>query len=414
MYNLSIPRVILKRLHLAPKFAMIRYREDWPIPSIEFPRQVKVKSIMTGICTSDLHQINVNVSNSMSIIAKKQKLFPLGHEALGEIVETGDEMDNLQVNDRVVHSPVVSCRSYGFKLCPSCQNGNPQTCYAIIGQGDGSPLETFYGGRGNFGGFGSGGFNEYFVGFEHQFTRVPDGVPDRIAVLSEPLAVALHGVVRNMPNDDDDVLVIGAGIIGLMTIASLRGIGSKARIISAVKYPFQRDFAKAMGADDVVFTTNTKEFYSQIAELTEGGLFKPILGKNLIYGDKGVDIIFDTVSTDSTLDDAIRLVRTNGKIVIVGMGYGVTKKTEWVLQVMKEVEIVGSMMHGLEKIGDTHVDTMELALNIMKKDSRPFIDLVTHEYRIEDYQQAFIDSMNKGSNGMVKGVFNFIGYSFDD
>jgi threonine dehydrogenase-like Zn-dependent dehydrogenase len=255
-------------------------------------------------------------------------------------------------------------------------------------------LEEKYGKT--LGGFGSGGFNEYFVGFEHQFTKVPEGLPDRVAVLAEPFAVALHAVARNLPEENDEVLVIGSGIIGLMVIAALKRLGSKARIITTAKYPFQKSAAESLGANIVVQTSSKTDYYKRIAESTNSSLTKPILGKNLVYDGKGVDIIYDTVGTDSTLDDAIRLVRNNGKIVIIGMGFGITKKTEWVLQVLKEIEIVGSMMHGYEQINDEKVDTMELALRIMMENPSPFMNLVTHEYRISDYKRAFSESMKKG------------------
>jgi len=407
MYDLKMYKVILKKMKLGTKYMMLKYKENWPVPQIKFHKQVQVKSRLCGICASDLHQINVNLPYSATILARKENPFPNGHEVVGEISQVGEDVDEFQVGDRVVHSPIAACKAYGFNECVSCRNGNYSTCYALVGRGDGSELEEQYGGRLGFGGFSGGGFSEFFVGFSKQFTKIPDLIPDEIAVLSEPLAVAIHGVLMSFPDDNDAVVVIGAGIIGLMTVVALRLLGSKSRIIALARYQFQADAIKRIGADEVIVEHSKDALYQSVASSTEGELFKPRLGSQILYGNKGPDIIIDTVGTDSTLDDSLHLVRSNGKIVIVGMGFGTTKKTDWALQVYKEIEIYGSMMHGMEKVGDRRIDTMELALELMEKNLALFDGLVTHEYAIDDYKSAFDCSSRKKKNGIIKVVFRY-------
>ena len=128
---------------------------------------------------------------------------------------------------------------------------------------------------------------------------------------------------------------------------------------------------------------------------------------SILYGNKGPDLIVDTVGSDSTLDDALHLVRSNGKIVIVGMDFGVTKKTDWALQVYKEIEIHGSMMHGIETIGERRIDTMELALELMEENLTLFDGLVTHEYALDEYKAAFDCSSRKKKNNAIKVVFRY-------
>jgi len=91
MYDLKVWKVILKKAGLAGKYSMIKYREDWPVPDIKHARQIKAKTRIAGICTSDIHQINVNLPYSASILARKENPFPMGHELVGEVVEVGDE-----------------------------------------------------------------------------------------------------------------------------------------------------------------------------------------------------------------------------------------------------------------------------------------------------------------------------------
>lgn len=407
MYDLKISKAIRKKMKLAGKYTMIIYGDDWPKPSIRHPRQVLVRPVMAGICASDIHQINVNVSYSATILARKDNPFPLGHEVVGIVEEVGSEVKNLKVGDRVGHSPVVSCECYGFELCESCKAGRPETCQAIVGIGDDSELENEYGGRLNFGGFGSGAFSEYFVTYSGQLQKVPNGVPDEQALLAEPLAVAIHAVKRKQPSDDDTVIVIGAGIIGLMTVRAIRGLGSKCRIIVLARYPFQAEAAKRLGANEVISEIQTDQLYQRVADSTKGNLLKPARGNRVLYGGSGPDIIFDTVGSDSTLDDSLHLVRNNGTVVIVGMDFGITKKTDWVLTVYKEVTVLGTMMHGQEHHNGELIDTLELAFDMIKADPTILKGLVTHRYKIDDYKTAFDVAANKGKNGAVKVAFDF-------
>ena len=406
-YDLKVWKVILKKAGLAGKYSMIKYREDWPVPEIRHARQIKVKTRIAGICTSDIHQINVNLPYSASILARKENPFPMGHELVGEVVEVGDQAGDFSIGDRVVHSPLAACESYGFAPCPSCKNGNYETCYALVGLGDGTDLEDRYGGRGGFGGFSGGGFSEYFVGFAKQFTKVPSSLPDEIGVLSEPFAVGLHAVARNRPGDKDKILVIGGGIIGLMIVASLRALGSKCRIITIAKYGFQAEAAKKLGSDDVITERSHDRLYERVTEMTDGALFRPTIGKRILYGDSGPDVVFDAVGTDSTLDDALHLVRSNGRVVIVGMGFGKTKATDWALQLYKQLSITGSVMHGVEQIEGKRTDTMELALTAMEDAPDVFRSLLTHKFRIEDYKAAFKCSEQKARGNAIKVAFDF-------
>ncbi|NHI90703.1 MAG: hypothetical protein EAX87_14375, partial [Candidatus Thorarchaeota archaeon] len=365
MYDLKISKVIRKKMRLAGKYTMIKYREDWPKPAIEHPRQVLVRPVIAGICASDVHQINVNVSYSATILARKDNPFPLGHEVVGIVEEVGQEVEGLKVGDRVGHSPVVSCECYGFEYCESCKAGKPETCQAIVGIGDDSKLEEEYGGRLKFGGFGSGAFSEHFVAYAGQLTKIPDGVPDEQAVLAEPLAVAIHAVSKKRPSDEDTVIVVGAGIIGLMVIRAIREQGSKCRIINLARYPFQEAAAMKLGADEVISEREKEALYQRVAESTNGHLLKPTMGKKILYGGTGPDIIFDTVASDSTLDDSLHLVRNNGTLVVAGMDFGVTKKTDWALMMYKQVNVHGTMMHGLEVHDGISVDTLQLAFEMI-------------------------------------------------
>jgi L-iditol 2-dehydrogenase len=407
-YDLNTRKLLLKKMKLGRKYSMIIFREDWEIPEISHPNQIQVKSRFSGICTSDLHQIDVNLPYSATILAKKINPFPMGHEVVGEITRIGDNVEGFEIGDRVVHSPVAYCEAYGFDLCPSCQRGYHESCYAIVGVGDGSELEETYGGRGGFGGFSGGGFSEYFVGFAKQFTKVPETMPDEIAVLSEPFAVGLHAVAGNPPESNDTAVVIGAGIIGLMIIASIRHLAPQCRIITVARYPFQAEAATKLGSHEVIIETTRDEMYDRIAELTGGTLLKPRLGQRILYGNTGPDIIYDSIGTGATLDDALHLVRSNGRVIAVGMAFSGMKKTDWSLQVYKEISVIGSMMHGVETIDGEEVESMEKVIEFLNANQSMFEGFVTHKYAIDEYKSAFQTSSQKGKTGAIKVAFDFL------
>jgi threonine dehydrogenase-like Zn-dependent dehydrogenase len=277
----------------------------------------------------------------------------------------------------------------------------------VTGIGNGSALEQTYGGRDNFGGFQGGGFSEYLVAFEKQLTPVLEEIPDKVAVLAEPFTIGLHAVGRKRPGDNETVLVIGGGIIGLMTIAAIRALGSKCSVILLARYPFQREAAKRLGVDEVILDRDTSVVYEKIGQWTGGTLLKPLIGKKIAYGDTGPDVVFDSVGTDTSIDDALRLVRCNGTIVLIGMAFGITKKTEWALQLYKELDILGAINSGLEDYQGRRIDTFELAVKLLAEEPQKYSELVTHTYKIEEYKAALNAFGKKSRNGTIKSVFDF-------
>ncbi len=406
-YDLKLRKAILKRIGRARRFSMIKYREDWPAPEIKYPNHVKVRTRLAGICAGDLHQINVKLPYSATIIASKTNPFPMGHEAVGEVTEIGNNVNHLRVGDRVVFSPLATCAAYGFAPCNSCKDGHLNTCQAIAGIGDGSALEDEYGGRGHFGGFSGGGFSEHFVAFEEQLTPVVEAIPDNVLVLTEPLTIGIHAALRKLPKEDDTALVIGCGVIGLLTITALRAFSPKCRIIAAARYPFQGTLAQSLGADEVIVQKEASDLYTRVAELTDGILLEPLIGKQINYGNKGPDIVFDMVGTDSSIDDALRLVRCNGTVVLVGNSFGITKKTEWAVQLYKELDVLGSMNSGIEYYNGERIDAFGLAVRLLTESPTRYKKLVTHTYRIEEYKRAFDVASNKGKHNAVKVAFEY-------
>jgi len=405
--DIKTGKIILRKMRLSGRTSLAVYRDDWPAPSIEHPTQVKVKTRLGGICHTDLSMASADISIFASILGGPERPMPMGHEVVGEVVEIGSGVSSLSAGDRVAYFPAATCEAYGFALCKSCRSGNLESCYAMAGVGDGSDREAAFGGRGKFGGAGGGGFAEYLVGFEKQFFKVPQKVPDEAAVLTEPFSVGIHAAARHKPGKGQTALVIGGGIIGLMVVTALRALGSRCRIIALVRYPFQEQAARRLGVDETHMGRGGERLYGEIADMTGGTLFKPIIGKRAVFGNEGPDVIFDCVGTEESIDDALHLVRSNGKIVIVGMSYTKTKKVDWSIQTYKEIEIVGSMMYGIEPHNGKMVHVFELALAHLKKNPALFKGLVTHCYRVDEYRKAFDTLFHKGASKAIKVAFDY-------
>ncbi|MHA1730311.1 MAG: zinc-dependent alcohol dehydrogenase [Promethearchaeota archaeon] len=411
-YDFKMWRVVFTRLFGA-KNLMLKYRDDWPEPGVVHPTEVKVGTRLGGICGSDVHQIATRVTYYATILANPRNPFPIGHELVGDVVELGPRAggggEGLEVGDRVVYFPIATCEMYGFEPCPSCRGGEYGACLCLTGTGDGSGREELFGGRGGFGGFGGGGFSEYLVGFSGQFFKVPDTVPDEVAVLTEPLAVGVHAVARNPPGSGDTVLIVGAGTIGLMVLAAIRGLGYRARVVVLARYPFQAEAARNLGADEVVSERDREKLYDRVTELTGGKLYKPKMSRRVVYGCEGPDVIYDSVATQASLDDDLRLVRHGGKVVVVGQGYSVTDKVDWAIQVYKEVRVTGSLMYGMEPVppGGEVKHSFDVAIGVLARDPSKFEGLVTHRFRVQEYAAALDVARHKGANGAIKVAFDF-------
>jgi threonine dehydrogenase-like Zn-dependent dehydrogenase len=407
MFDFKMSKIILMQMHLLGHYSLLKYRSNWPIPELTYPNQVLVKTLLGGICATDLHMASLNISPFASIIDNPENPSPMGHEMVGEVFGTGKEVSRLEKGDRVVYYPAYSCDILGFQPCASCRNGNLENCFCLAGVGDGSEREKMYGGERGFGGWGGGGFCEYVRGFEKQFFKVPPSIPNEAAVLVEPFSVALHAVARNLPSKDMNVVVIGAGTIGLMTVAALRSLGSECIILSLARYPFQASAAKKLGADEVFIELDRKTLYRRVAEFTNGRLFKPIIGREAIFGNRGPDMIFDSIGSESSLDDGLHLIRSNGRIVILGQAYAKTRKVDWSIQTWKEIEIIGSLMYGMESYKNKTMHCFELALHLLQQNPDMFDGIVTHTYPIDAYKDALNTARIKKKNHAIKAAFDF-------
>src|SRR5205085_1309598 len=169
--------------------------------------------------------------------------FVPGHEVVGELL---DDADGLTAGTRVVLDPVLNCYARGLEPCASCASGHTGRCDRVT-EGHVSPgLQTGYCAD------TGGGWSRLFVAHRSQLHAVPDAVDDASAVLVEPLACAVHAALAAKVEPDANVLVIGAGTVGLLVTLALRRLTEAGRITVVAKHERQRELAMELGASVTV------------------------------------------------------------------------------------------------------------------------------------------------------------------
>jgi L-iditol 2-dehydrogenase len=398
----NIPRYVLTKAIGAvypPVFwgplAMLRYREV-PEPVLLGPRWVKIKTRYGGLCGSDMSTILLEDSPALSAFVSPS--FTLGHENMGIIEEVGHQVEGFAPGDRVVAEPLLPCATRGIEEpCEFCQQGEFSLCQNLTegslapGLSIGSCDKT------------GGSWSPTYVAHQSQLFPVPESVSDENAILVEPFAVALHAVMRNLPDDGDTVLILGSGTIGLCTVAALRALESGARVIVLAKHPFQGEMARRLGADEVIYL-HKGDTFQVVAEATGGSLVKPVLGKRVMVG--GADVVYECVGSESSLDDALRFTRSGGTMVLMGLA-AIPKGVDWTPIWLNELRVRGSVWCGTETFQGQRVRTYELALKWMAEGKLDLAPLVTHRFRLDDYRKALAVSASKGRHRVIKSVFVF-------
>jgi len=403
-FNFTIPRYVLGLAlgKLSSNFywsglTCTQY-QDIPVPDLPGDDWVMVKTRLGGICGTDMSAVKLTASTYSTPSVSFP--FVIGHENIGRIEQIGSEVSKWTVGDRVVVDPSLWCKPRGIEeLCPYCAKGEINHCIHFT-EGSVSPGKSI--GLCHDTG---GSWAPYFVAHEEQLYTVPDSISDENGMMIEPFAIGLHAALQNFPKDHEQVLIIGAGTIGLCMIAALRALGSKAEIIALVRYGFQAEAAEILGATHVIRSSRDSNFYKDIVDLSGAVLKNPVMSKPMVIG--GVDRVFDCVGSSSSLDDAMRLTRNGGQVVFVGEP-GKVKNLDWTPIFTQDLEVKAAYLyHHAEEYQGQQWKTFDLAIDLMKNNQVDIGWLVTHKYRLKDYKQAFSVTDNRKRDEAIKIAFEF-------
>ncbi len=224
-----------------------------------------------GICGTDLHMTEDH-GPEFSL----PKGGTPGHEYAGEVVEIGKNVKRFKVGDRICAQPFAGCGN-----CPSCRAGRPFFC---------SRKQSF-----------GAGFAEYALVGEQTSVRLHESLSFDDGALVEPLAVGLHGATLGNVSPGDNVLVLGAGAIGLATAFFARRLGAGKVVVAATSRRRER-YATALGADRFLVPEAGQSLTEAVLE--EFGALP--------------DVVLECAGMSGCLDQAIEVVRPHGSVIAMG------------------------------------------------------------------------------------------------
>ena len=343
--------------------------EDW----------VRVWPRLAGICGSDLSTIDGHASRYFEDFVS----FPFvpGHEVVADTADGG----------RVVLEPVLGHTCRGFE--PPFEGASPAdgNDYRHLTCGHLEPgLQT------GFCESTGGGWSTEFVAHPSQLHDVPDWMSDELAVTIEPVAGGVHAALRANVKDGETVAVIGAGAMGLVTVAALRHFTNPDSIMIGAKYPVQKDLAAEFGADVVCAP-------GELARAVRRSTGSFMVGPRL---SGGADVVIDAVGSQESIESAISMCRPRGRVVLLGMP-GVVELDLTALW-HRETELIGTYTYGTETLPDGRIaSAFALALELAGK--VPFDHLVSATYPLIRYREALVHAAEAGSRGAVKVAFDMRG-----
>jgi len=396
VYYRSIPRYLLaaglNRLWPRHFFAGVA---PLKLKQVEFsppgPDWLVLKSRMCGLCGSDLRLLK----GVESLLLEPYASFPavLGHEVVAEVVEAPAGSD-WHPGERVVVEPVLPCEVRGIAPpCRFCAQGQYNLCENFT-QGQLSP-GTILGFHREAG----GGLAEFLAAHPSRLVRLPDSLPDEVAVLTDSLASALQPVLDHFPQDQDTVVVYGAGIIGQHLVRLLRALGSAARIIAVARYPFQEHLARTGGADLVLMDPKRAE----LGQAVGAKLLPTTLGGGNLEG--GADLFFDCVGSRSSMQEGLLALKGGGAYVLVGTA-GEIGPVDFSSLWFRELKVSGSAMYAYGTWRGQRVRTYQLAVDLLARGDYPAQGLVSHIFPLSAYREAFQVAFDKRDHQSVKVAFD--------
>jgi threonine dehydrogenase-like Zn-dependent dehydrogenase len=400
-YFKSIPRYLMVR-SLTPLWSDIGTSPlsclklvETPEPELPNADWVKIKPRLSGICGSDVAVIQSQGSTYFTPFSSTP--FTFGHEVVGTIAEVGATVRGVKTGDRVILEPSLNCTARGISpVCRTCAAGNTGNCENVTCGCLAPGLLT------GFCDTTGGAWSSAFVAHTSQLHPVPAALSDEEAVLVEPFCCALHAALKANLSQHQNILVLGCGVIGLLQIAALRLVGFAGQIFATARYPHQAKMAAQLGADLVLPTG--AELYDKIVHLTHAKSYTPELSKPVLLG--GVDCTFDCIASDRTLDDALRLTRSQGQVIVVGRP-GIAKGIDWTTLWHQELEVIGAYTYGQETFRGETLSTFALALRLIAQSGGLLKPLVTGYFPLSDYRQALQVATAPSRHAAIKTVFDF-------
>lgn len=251
--------------------------KDLPSPT-PGPEELLIRVAACGICGSDVHGYDGSSGRRIPPIV-------MGHEAAGTVEAVGSDVQKFKAGDRVTFDSTIYCGT-----CDFCLKGAINLCdnRQVLGVSCGEYSRA-------------GAFAEYLAVPARIAYHLPENLGFSEAAMLEAVSIALHGVAVSEMIGEETVLVIGAGMIGLLLLQAARAAGSSRVFISDVD-PTRLKLAADLGADQTIQASGAP-LVEEILRLTDG---------------RGVDVVLEAVGRDETISTGIDCVRKGGTVTLVG------------------------------------------------------------------------------------------------
>ena len=310
-------------------------------------KKVIIEVSKTGICGSDIHYW----------VNGEPKGLVMGHEFSGVVLDPGDRLDLIK-GDRVTALPISPCGK-----CEACQNGDVQFCPETWNQAVGLSVDN------------PGGLTSKIAVRSDMVIKVPDNIQDEEVAMVEPLAVGLHAAHLGRIAVGDDVLVIGAGIIGLASA----------------------EFAKKEGASYVAITETNKARGEKAVDLKVADEYydatdKDLVSKLMAKTNGGFDVVIECVGNGAALNSALSLVKPGGIVVLVGVATDAVP-TYTVMAVMKELVVQGAIAYTYNEF--------KSCIDLIARKQVDVLKFVDDIVPLERVQEAY-ERLTSGTDAAVK------------
>lgn len=326
--------------------------EEYPTPKAG-PGEMVVKIKASGICATDVKTLlGQGLPKDLPTI--------LGHEVVGEVYELGEGVTGFQAGERVAVYPIAVCGE-----CYFCLNGRHNLCEKEFGLAHGI----------------DGGFAEY-VRIPRQIiniggvVRIPEGLSYEKAVLAEPLSCGLAALRANRVKPGDNVVIVGAGPMGLIHLKLSKWAGAKVIVADLLEERLKT--AAQMGADFCINVSQTN-LLDEVKKIT---------------GGKGAEVVITSLGLPKVIEESLPLVRNGGTINIFGgppAGQPITIDPRWIHY--SEIIITGSFASTPEDF--------QKALDLIAGGEVEVMDLISDRFSLDNMLDA-VERAKKQQ--MIKGI----------
>jgi len=294
--------------------------------------------------------------------------------------------------------PNLGCRPRGISpVCPACERGDYSICWNFHegrlspGIHTGNAVEA------------TGGFAEALPAHQTMAFPVPDAIPDELAVLADPWSVSFHAITRNPPAPGSKVVVYGAGALGTTATAILRQLHPTVEVATVARWSGQAGVARSLGAS-VFHPEPADELVESLAAWSGATLREPWNGLPVAWPGH-IDVVYDTVGSPRTCEVALRILREQG--TMVQLGVSAPDRFEWTPWYFKELRLVGSNAFGDETFEGRRRHAYEHFFDLIGDGRIDLSGMLTHQFRLEQWREAFTTIVDQGTTGAIKVAFDF-------